>query len=224
MTQPSFTQRIGTSHFAKQGAFTLIELIVALSVVILISGLGLTSINSAFRSIQFQGAVRSVAECLQRSQSDAAAPTTGLNFPVAHTDVLLTNSGADLVCTHTVYKAGSVRDNSTSLDGSSHTVTSIRLCKVHVDGQGSDAQNPATATEAFSVLEHGLPEALATTGATNDYALAPSLGTGLGVQYSLVEIVSASDTCNALPASNLQATLKVNRLGTPVSFTIINGS
>jgi len=196
-----------TMQRERQSGFTLIELIIALSITVVMVAVGVPRYNSFVRRQDFISNVQKVANCLQTAQRSATAPANKLGLPSRYVQFYLDGPPHPLTC-H-VFDADAAGYQQQDLFDD-NTIDKISVTNVSALGTSYALNFPLRVI--FGNLEHGAPLELDNQ---NQLIVSPAtVPYGKGFSMEL-QVVSTEIT-------GMSAIITMERLGNPIQVTIKN--
>jgi type II secretory pathway pseudopilin PulG len=188
---------------AQRSAFTLVEVAIAITITIILAGIGIPRYNQLIRTQDFYSEAQEIVSCLQRAQSLASGSqgaTLSTGNPIRWSAAKLTESSGTVTCTVMAFDASV---SSASLDA---TVTSVLTSGTNTF-TATDVQAGITGVNGihifFGALEKGVPVKLVSSSTS-----IPPLGAGLRFSLNLTSSLDSTTT----------AQLTMAQLGIPIEL------
>ena len=188
-------------------AFTLIELIIALSVVIILTTVGVARYSTFIQQQDFLSGAQKITGCIQKGQQYAVTNTNSaiVTTPVVRYVTVTVEPGPNsgLVCTIEGYSALPANTVAAILAQASGGSGNI-LSKTSVDNMSITSGSNNFFKIIFGTLEHGTPIDMSTNGSTSALAAPTTLG------------FSSSFTLQSISDVKVTATASIGETGVPI--------
>jgi len=220
----------------KRAAYTLIELVIAVAIVVIVLSVGIPRYSGYLRQSRFNSEVQKVSQCIQAAQVAVAAPDDSSGTPARYGRASVAISGGAVIgCAESLYPSGLTgvatdgKPQPTALTPvkpaqNAAVPSGLVLCSMRLDGSAtSTAVDPSwTSLDLyFDRLTQGTLWNLAYGGSgTGATVLGPMPGFGQGHQVQLLFSEKASD-CTTTADGTSKAILTVPRSGTPITLTTL---
>lgn len=211
--------------------FTLIELIVSTALVVVLLSVALPRYNAYSTAQDFKASSGIIVQCLQKAQLAAMYPKEVANASFAYTMADITYDASGVMNCHTYsYASGSVFNTDGSLQVASSpanaqidmndpvTAPSTALCliKTTTDTAITSLQTPSEVRVKFSVLQHGVPQAVYSKNITGVASPVAAAAFAAGIAIDLNTAAFAGDTTTSCAGVN--SIVSVAKFGVPIQL------